>query len=146
MEMNNLILKINMYQEEFNEDKIVPFIERTEDKMKNLDTVDDRFIYLTGGGLKQLINVVVQLHADPQKRALVNLDFNDTVEFIVKKIGESMERFDVYKGLLGLRAINLAKKTARAKLEALHLESVGTARAKSLFSDQDMLCCDIHSA
>lgn len=68
-----------------------------------------------------MINVVVQLHSDPQKRALVNLDFNDTIEFIIKKIGESMERFDIYKGLLGLRAINLSKKTGRSKLEPINL-------------------------
>ena len=100
----------------------------------------------------------------------MNLDFNDTIEFIIKKIGESMERFDIYKGLLGLRAINLAKKTGRSKLEPINLPDVSTTiltegsvisattqvnnstapsvslvTAKQLFSDQDMLYCDIHS-
>ena len=166
-----------MFIDEFNDDRIVPFVERNAEKMKNLDILDvrllspqDRFIYLTGGGLKQLINVVVQLHSDPQKRALVNLDFNDTIEFIIKKIGESMERFDIYKGLLGLRAINLAKKTGRSKVEPISLPDTPSTittegsvissttqvnnsggppnshvTAKQLFNDQDMLYCDIHS-
>ena len=81
-----------------------------------------------------------------------------------------MERFDIYKGLLGLRAINLAKKTGRSKLEPINLPDVSTTiltegsvisattqvnnstapsvslvTAKQLFSDQDMLYCDIHS-
>lgn len=82
---------------------------------------------MTGDGLKSLINVIVSLHSDHQKRALVNLDDNDTLEFICKKIGEAMERFDIYKGLLGLRAINLYKKVNKSgKMEHIVFEVSST--------------------
>ncbi len=78
-----------------------------------------------------------------------------------------MERFDIYKGLLGLRAINLTKKTGKSKAEPISLpehtsftessmisssiinnqtlSQTSQVTAKSLFNDQDMLYCDIHS-
>lgn len=75
--------------------------------------MDSKFIfYNSNQKFTQKIEFYSIIHSSPSKRVLTIVDCNTQMEHLPIKIAESFELFPEYKGLDGLRAINLTKRTA----------------------------------
>ena len=75
--------------------------------------MDSKFIfYNSNQKFTQKIEFYSIIHSSPSKRVLTIVDCNTQMEHLSIKIAESFELFPEYKGLDGLRAINLTKRTA----------------------------------
>ena len=75
--------------------------------------MDSKFIfYNSNQKFTQKIEFYSIIHSSPSKRVLTIVDCNTQMEHLPIKIAESFELFPEYKGLDGLRAMNLTKRTA----------------------------------
>ena len=75
--------------------------------------MDSKFIfYNSNQKFTQKIEFYSIVHSSPSKPVLTIVDCNTQMEHLPIKIAESFELFPEFKGLDGLRAINLTKRTA----------------------------------
>lgn len=74
---------------------------------------DEEYVYLDEAGMAhQKLEFTVSWNRAPDKNMLVTLakkysKCSDTLSYLESKIGETMEKFDLFEGLTDLRAINL---------------------------------------
>ena len=68
---------------------------------------EEEYVYLEAGQVQRKIEVTVTWNSAPHKKLLVTLQKSDTISYLESRVGECMEKFELFEGLTDLRAVTL---------------------------------------